>query len=358
MTSLETAYPEVFVTNFHRRFTGVSATADAVLSQQTHRLNVRLVGQPLPSTPQAWPYRKALFRSRKAPQNRPFAIWHVRRNLEMSAALFVRDVLRYPIRIVFTSAAQRLHSRIPRALISRMDAVVATTSYAASLVPHIAAVIPHGVDVDRFTPADDRQAAWADLGLPGKYGIGIVGRIRHEKGTDCFLDALCRVLPERPDFTGVIIGRAMPTDATFEAELREKIRQHGLTDRIHFLGEQSRDRMPAIMRALSLLVASPRYEGYGMTPLEAMASGVAVVATDTGVYRSIIEPGKTGYVVEIGDNEALTQAIASITQHPERLHRMGTDAREAAVRQLSLEQEIRGYSEIYQRLWQGETFRN
>jgi len=95
-----------------------------------------------------------------------------------------------------------------------------------------------------------------------------------------------------------------------------------------------------------------------MTPLEAMASGVAVVATDTGVYRSIIEPGKTGYVVEIGDNEALKQAIASITQHPERRHRMGTDAREAAVRQLSLEQEIRGYSEIYQRLWQGETFRN
>ncbi len=358
MTSLETAYPEVFVTNFHRRFTGVSATADAVLSQQTHRLNVRLVGQPLPSTPQAWPYRKALLCSRKAPRNRPFAIWHVRRNLEMSAALFARDVLRYPIRIVFTSAAQRLHSRIPRALISRMDAVVATTSYAASLVPHIAAVIPHGVDIARFTPADDRQAAWADLGLPGKYGIGIVGRIRHEKGTDCFVDALCRVLPERPDFTGVIIGRAMPTDASFEAELREKIRRHGLADRIHFLGEQSRDRMPAIMRALSLLVASPRYEGYGMTPLEAMASGAAVVATDTGVYRSIIEPGKTGYVVEIGDNEALTQAIAGITQHPERLHRMGADAREAAVRQLSLEQEIRGYCEIYHRLWQGETFRN
>lgn len=356
MSFVDLSPPEIFVTNFHRRFTGVSATADAVLSQQLTQFNVRLVGTPLPSCPQAWTFRRALFSSRRPPANRPFSIWHVRRNLEMTAALFIRDILRFPVKIVFTSAAQRLHSPVPRALIARMDAVAATTPAAAKLVPRVAAVIPHGVDVRQFTPAEDREAAWRELGLPGKFGIGIIGRVRREKGTDCFVDALCEVLPKRPDYTGVIVGRAMPYDTDFESALRNKILAHGLQDRIVFLGEQPRHRMPSIIRGLSLLVAAARYEGYGMTPLEAMASGVAVIATDTGVYRSIIEPGKTGYVVGVEDVAALSDAIARITRDADHLHAMGCAARETAASSLSLDGEASGYSDIYERLWRGETF--
>jgi mannosyltransferase len=350
--------PEVLVTNFQRRFTGVSATADAVLSRQSDEYEVRLVGRPLPLNPEALTFREAVFRSRRPPIDRPFVIWHVRRNIEMAAAISVRDVLCYPAKVIFTSAAQRRHSRVPRALIRRMDAVVATTPLAATFVPHVAAVIPHGVDTQRFTPATDRAEAWRQLGLPGKYGIGIVGRIRPEKGTDRFVDALCNVLPERPDFTGVIIGRALKKDAAFELSLRKQIAGNGLQDRIFFLGEQPHDRIPSIVRGLSLLVAAARYEGYGMTPLEAMASGVAVVATDTGVYRSIIDCGRTGYVVGVDDHGGLREAIRTITRDVGNLHAMGRTARVTAVTRLSLEQEIRGYREIYERLWRGETFKS
>jgi mannosyltransferase len=348
--------PEVVVTNFHRRFTGVSATADAVVSRQLSQYRLCLVGCPLPSAPVPVAYRQALGLCRYRPRQRPFAIWHVRRNLEMAAAIFARDVLRLPIRIVFTSAAQRLHSNVPRRLIARMDAVVATTAKAASFVPRVAAIIPHGVDTERFTPVTDQEEACRQSELPLTHGIGIVGRIREEKGTDLFVDALLRVLPHRKDFSAMIIGRAMPGEAAFERSLHDRIQIAGLSDRFIFMGEQPPSRMPALMRSLSLLVAPARYEGYGMTPLEAMASGVPVVAANTGVYDQIIEEGRTGHVIPVGDLNALSDAILKVTGDLTSLRRMGAEARRTAVSKLSLQQEAAGYGDLFNRLWNGETF--
>lgn len=345
------ALAELYVTNFHKRFTGVSATADAVVSRQAKLYDMRLVGLPLPSLQSCCSYLRALGHGWLRPSARPFAIWHVRRNVEMLAALFARDLLRLPIKTVFTSAAQRRHSPFPRALIARMDAVVATTAKAASFVPKVAGIVPHGVDIVRFQPADDRSAAWRELNLPGRYGIGIVGRIRPEKGTDAFVECMCRILPQRPDFTAVVIGRAKASEAEFETRLRSQVIRYGLGDRIHFVGELPSTRMPDVMRGLSLLVAPPRYEGYGMTCLEAMASGVAVVATNTGCFGEVIQPQKTGAVVPVGDTDALTEQVLQLTAQPDQLHQMGQAAREHAVEHLSLEREVQGYAAIYQQLW-------
>lgn len=348
-TTLQT--PELVVTNFHRRFTGVSATADAVISQQLNQFRLCLVGDKLPSGPAPITYRQAIALCRKPPENRPFAIWHVRRNLEMAAAIFARDVLRLPIRIVFTSAAQRLHSVVPRHLIAKMDAVVATTAKAATFVPKLAAVVPHGVDTTRFTPAPDRTAAWNGLGYGGRYGIGIVGRVRAEKGTDLFVDAMLRVLPERPDFTAIIIGRTMPGDAAFEAELRNRIQTAGLSNRILFVGEHPPHAMPKIIQSLSLLVAPARYEGYGMTPLEAMASGVPVVASKTGAYEEMIDAGKTGYLVDIGETKSLTEAIKAATDSQQNLALLGRNAKTNATMNFALSNEISRINSVYVEMW-------
>ena len=190
---------ELYVTNYNPNFTGVSATAANVIRQQVARYDMALVGQPLPCCPVPITPALAHLTSRTGPPaGKPFAIWHVRRNPEMRSALWLRDVRRAPIRIVFTSAAQRLHSAYPRWLISRMDAVIATTDKAAGFVPHVRAVVPHGVDTDLFTPAADRAAAWAALGFGGTYGIATVGRIRPEKGTDVFLSLIHISEPTRP----------------------------------------------------------------------------------------------------------------------------------------------------------------
>jgi mannosyltransferase len=348
--------PEVLVTNFNRHFTGVSATANAVIARHLPRYRLRLVGHPLPQAPPPLSYVQALAASRRPAPGRPFVLWHVRRNAEMLGALLARDLLRLPIRIVFTSAAQRLHSRLPRLLISRMDAVVTTSAKGASYVPRVAAIVPHGVDVDRFVPASDRARAWEATGWPGRAGVGIVGRIRPEKGTDLFVEAMLRLLPARPALGAVVIGRAKRGDGAFLRVLKQKIIASGLEDRFVFTDEMESDRLPAVLRGLSLLVAPPRYEGYGLTPLEAMASGVPVVATDTGAFRAMIEEGRCGCVVPLGDLDALTQAIASVVDDPATTERMGAAARERAVGLFSSEREAMQIAEVYERLWQGEKF--
>ena len=113
--------PKVLVTNFNKNFTGVSATAAAVIAVQKDILDVHLVGEPLPNCPVPISRKKATLISSEVDKYTGFTIWHVRRNEEMRTAIWVRDVLKKPIKIVFTSAAQRRHSAYPRWLISKMD---------------------------------------------------------------------------------------------------------------------------------------------------------------------------------------------------------------------------------------------
>ena len=153
----------------------------------------------------------------KQPEDKPFNIWHVRRNSEMQLAIFARDILRLPIKIVFTSAAQRRHSAWPRWLISKMDAVIATSKEATSFVPNVVSVIHHGVDLDRFYPSKNQKENWSKTGILGEYGIITVGRVRPEKGTDLFVEAMIEALPKLPKATAIICllyTSPSPRDAT------------------------------------------------------------------------------------------------------------------------------------------------
>ena len=161
------------------------------------------------------------------PPGRPFRIWHARRNNEMLVGLLLKRVLRQPLRLVFTSAAQRRHTRWTKFLLRQMDAVIAASPFAANSleVPH--QVILHGVDADRFRPPMDKGAAWKATGLPGRYGIGVTGRIRHQKGTDLFVEAMCRLLPTHPDWTAVILGRVTSNNRGFADSLKRRIAEAG-----------------------------------------------------------------------------------------------------------------------------------
>ena len=267
----------------------------------------------------------------------------------MRTAFWSRDILRLPVKIVFTSAAQRRHSALPRWLISKMDAVIATTERAADFVPHVRAVVPHGVDCTRFTPAKNRAVAWAATGYPGSRGIATIGRIRPEKGTDRFVDAMLEYLPTAPDATALVIGRAAKSDAGFLADLQQKIATAGLADRILFPGEIPPGDLPALTRALSAVVQLPRYEGYGMTPLEGMASGVPFLATDAGYYRHFSQNGTTGLIVPQDDAPATAATLSKLLS--ENHHEpMAKAARRAAEILFSIESEAQGISDVYEAL--------
>ena len=321
---------------------------------QEQEYQLLLCGHPLPAVVakpvSLW---KALAASRKAPARRPL-LWHVRRNNEMFWALVARDLLRLPIKTVFTSAAIRRHSAFPRFLMSKMDAVIATSPKAAEFVSNVVAVVPHGVDTARFLPAADRAEAWRETGYPGTGGIATVGRVRPEKGTDLFVDTMIRVLPQRPGLTALVIGATEARFAQFQAGLERRISDAGLSDRILFTGAIEKEALPTVLSALSLLVALPRYEGYGMTPLEAMASGTPVVVSDTGAFATFVANGKSGLLVPINDLERACEAVSRVLEDATLAESMALGARETAVKEFSIARELRGVDKVYQGLWQNE----
>jgi len=288
----------------------------------------------------------------RAPQARPSRIWHARRNVEMLMGVVMRDVLRMPLKLVFTSASQRVHSGWTRFLISRMDGVIATSHKTASYlkVPHRVSL--HGINAERFSPPSDRSEVRRALSLPpGQKLAGCFGRIRHQKGTDVFVDAMIRLLPSRPGWSAIVAGRATASHASYLTELKARVAAAKLEDRILFVGEHT--DINEWYRALDLFVAPQRWEGFGLTPLEAQASGVPVVATDVGAFKEIIAQGsgETGAVVQKDNLDALAASAAAFMDDDARRDATAQRARPHVLANFTIEGEAERLSETYEEVW-------
>jgi mannosyltransferase len=276
-------------------------------------------------------------------------IWHARRNDEMMVGLLLR-ALGWPLKLIFTSAAQRHHTWITRRLIRRMDAIIATSDVSASFLKREATVIPHGVDTEVYAPPPDRAAAFAESGLPGRYAIGCFGRIRAQKGSDVFVDAMCRLLPRYPDFSAVMVGAVVAEQTGFANDLKKRIEAAGLASRIVITGELEIDEVQRWYRRLTIYAFTSRNEGFGLTLIEAMAAGAALVAARAGAAELVVEDGITGVLVPAGDVEALTTALEPLMRDPQAAGAMGARGRQRVMEKFSLEAEAAAIAEAYRRL--------
>ena len=342
---------EVIAPNLKRRHTGVTSTIAALLPAQARIIKIAALGGGLPDGLPRVGLLDVLRHGWKRPANRPFRIWHARRNNEIILGLFLRSILRMPIKIIFTSAARRSHTWITRALLNRTDYVIATSPEADAHLRVPAQVILHGVDMERYHPAKDRAQAWAEGKLPGRYGIGIFGRVRAQKGTDLFVEAMCRLLPKYPDFTAVIIGAVTADQKMFTANLRKRAAEAGLSDRIVFLGELDSEEVPVWLRRMAIVVGAQRWEGFGLVPVEAMASGAAVVATRVGAAHRIVVENDTGFLVPPDDLDTLTSQIEKLMQDPELAAKYGRQGRIHASLHFSIEREAAEIQQVYENCW-------
>ncbi|WP_332066005.1 glycosyltransferase family 4 protein [Bartonella sp. CB189] len=339
---------EIIAPHFKRRLSGVTSTIiQLVPLQRKNNVRISTFGVGLPQDLPAISC-KDLLGLWKGPKGKPFRIWHARRNIEMLFGVFLRDILRMKLRLVFTSASQRYHKPFTKGLIRCMDQVIATSVRTGSYlkVPHH--VIMHGVDVRRFSPPKNIDDYFSSSGLPGKYAIGCFGRVRHSKGTDLFVEAMIELLPRYPDWTAIIAGRTTVQHFRFEKELRYKISESGLNDRIIFLGEVL--DTPLWYRRLSLYVAPSRIEGFGLTPLEAMASQTAVVTSDAGAFTELVVEG-TGTVVKMGDGLALTSAIEPYLSDLEKTRLAGKKALDHVRTHFPLEKEAFAIDNVYKTMF-------
>jgi mannosyltransferase len=336
---------DVVAPNLHLRYSGVTSTVMALLPLQAHRIQIASVGAHIPEdVPRVRMIDVILGGWQKT------RVWHARRNDEMIVGLLLKYVLRQPWKLLFTSAAQRRHTAFTRWMIRKMDAIIATSEMAASYLERESEVIEHGVDLQRFQPAADRAAAWAATGLPGQYGVGVFGRVRAQKGTDLFVATMIRLLPLYPQWTAVITGLEAAEEADFVARLKKDIADAGLRDRILMLGEVARDEVPLWFGRVSLYVAPMRWEGFGLTTLEAMASGTAVVATRTGASPRIIRDGVTGDLIPADDLEALVAAVEPYLAQPDLAHQRGSVGRSTVEKHHDISQEVLNIEKVYEKL--------
>jgi glycosyltransferase involved in cell wall biosynthesis len=206
--------------------------------------------------------------------------------------------------------------------------------------------IPNGVDATRFAPAppEARAAARAALGLGGGPVAVYTGRLSPEKGADVLLDAWAR-RPGPDGATLCVVG-----DGPERAALEAQARRLGVAGSIRFAGSCA-DVSPWL-RAADAFVLPSRTEGLSLALLEAMASGLAVVATDVGAAREATGPGGA-LVVPPERPEALAEALGAVLSDRERALALGRAARARAVARYGIAAVADRHLELYREVAAG-----
>lgn len=220
--------------------------------------------------------------------------------------------------------------------------------------PQRVAQIYNGVDVQCFHPAADRKpVAGCPFGGSGEWLLGTVGRLQPIKDQLTLVRAFIRVMelaPLRKQRTRlVIIG-----DGPLYSEAKALLKGAGLDSLAWMPGE--RNDIPEILRSLDCFVLPSLAEGISNTILEAMATGLPVIATDVGGNAELVESGRTGDLVPAADVEALAQRILVYARDPERGRAFGQAGRTRVERQFSLETMVRRYQDLYDQMLRDAEF--
>ncbi|GBD10682.1 Alpha-D-kanosaminyltransferase [bacterium HR23] len=206
----------------------------------------------------------------------------------------------------------------------------ASACYVQALTPgRPVEVIYPGVDTERFSPVAstaERQALRRRLGLPTDAFIALsAGRITYKKGLDTLVDA-CTALQGASDMLVVIVG-----DGPDRSALERRAQARGLSC-VRFVGAVPFDAMPSLYRSANIFVLPSRTgEGFGLVLLEALASGLPVIATTNGGPAEVVHNGHNGLLVPPEDPLALAHAIRRLKEDTALAQRMGEHARATAL---------------------------
>ncbi|MBF6557557.1 MAG: glycosyltransferase [Acidimicrobiales bacterium] len=220
------------------------------------------------------------------------------------------------------------------AIIQCSDTVLASCSVEAAQIhelydadPSRIRIVAPGVDHAFFGPGDRRQARRA-LGLPGRGPLLLfVGRIQPLKGVAVAVRALAALADDHADARLVIVGGPSGPQGEAEVErMRAMVHDLGLGEQVVFVPPRPHELLSTYYRAADVCLVPSRSESFGLVALEAAACGTPVVASDVGGLRSLIDHGRTGYLVEEPSPEAFAAWVRQILAEPLLAERLSTGA--------------------------------
>ncbi len=190
---------------------------------------------------------------------------------------------------------------------------------ARGIAPGKVTVIPNAVDIDAFEPGGQPDAALkAQLGLSGATVLGFIGSFYAYEGLDLLLQALPLLLPEHPELRVLLVGGGPQDEA-----LRAQAQSLGVADRVVFTGRVPHAQVQRYYDLVDVL-AYPRHSMRltelvtPLKPLEAMAQGRLLVASDVGGHQELIRHGHTGWLFRAGSAEALAEAVEQLLARREQ----------------------------------------
>lgn len=255
----------------------------------------------------------------------------------MFAATFVRGPKRIAIEHSPMGVWSGTSARLKRFTSARLAAHAAVGERTARLIEESSGLadgsistIYHGI------------AGVGDTRLPRGSEPTLVTVARHDpvKGVDVLLEAFALVPPPA---RLVLIGEGPET-----GHLKELANRLDLDDRVEFMTLPWEQRASDVMATFDGLVLPSRLEGFPVTIVEAMLSGLPVVATDVGSVREAVIPGETGWVVEPEDPRTLADAIIDLLADADRAMRMGDTARRIAETRFTMDQTIDAYMAMFE----------
>jgi sugar transferase (PEP-CTERM/EpsH1 system associated) len=204
--------------------------------------------------------------------------------------------------------------------------------------------IYNGVDTARFRPERDREWVVERFGTDDVYVIGAVGRLQAVKDQTMLVRAFVELLQRRPELRNrarlVIVG-----DGALRSEIDELIRETGFADLCWLSGIQ--DDVPRFMRGFDLFVLPSLAEGVSNTILEAMATGLPVIATSVGGNPELVADGKTGTLVPAGTVDPMASAMSRYLADPALGLRQGREGRRVVENRFGLDEMVRQYQSLY-----------
>lgn len=210
--------------------------------------------------------------------------------------------------------------------------------------------IINGVDTERFTPADGKTEARARVGIASDGPvIGTVGRLDPVKDFQTLLRGFAGMVDGREGNPGswLVIAGSGPE----ESRLKSLAVELGVAAKVMFLGERS--DIPEVMRAMDIFVLPSIAEGVSNTVLEAMSSGLPVVATNVGGNLELVEDGTTGFLFDPGDSKGLAERLRLFCLSNDLMLQFGKNGRAAAEVRFSLVRMVAEYEKLYNSLGEG-----